>query len=57
VLTGSAAADIVFGDYVPFLLNLSFAEATLTGMELTLLVVYRPAWVATFDDGRYLHRR
>ena len=57
VLTGSAAADVVFGDYVPYLLNLSFAEATLTGMVLTLLVVYRPAWVATFDDGRYLDRR
>ena len=57
VLTGSAAADVVLGDYVPYLLNLSFAEATLTGMVLTLLVVYRPAWVTTFDDGRYLHRR
>jgi len=57
VLTGSAAADVVLGDYVPYLLNLAFAEATLTGMVLTLLVVYRPNWVATFDDGRYLDRR
>ena len=57
VLTGSAAAYVVLGDYVPYLLNLAFAEATLTGMVLTLLVVYRPAWVATFDDGRYLDRR
>jgi uncharacterized membrane protein len=29
----------------------------LTGMLLTLAVVYRPQWVATFDDRRYLHRR
>jgi len=57
VLAGSAAADVVLGDYVPYLLNLAFAEATLTGMVLTLLVVYRPAWVATFDDGRYLDHR
>ena len=26
----------------------------LTGMALTLAVVYRPQWVATFDDARYL---
>ena len=30
------------------------AEGTMTGMALTLAVVYRPAWVATFDDGRDL---
>jgi uncharacterized membrane protein len=57
VLTGSAAADVVLGDYVPYLLILAFAEATLTGMLLTLLVVYRPGWVATFDDDHYLRRR
>jgi len=26
-------------------------------MILTLLVVYRPEWVATFDDRRYLTGR
>lgn len=56
-LTGAADAAVVFGDYVPFLLYLAFAEGTLTGMLVTLLVVYRPQWVATFDDARYLHRR
>jgi uncharacterized membrane protein len=29
----------------------------LTGMILTLLVVYRPEWVTTFDDRRYLTDR
>jgi uncharacterized membrane protein len=50
-------ADLVFGEYVPYLLYLAFAEATLTGMAVTLAVVYRPHWVATFDDHRYLHGR
>jgi len=50
-------ADIVFGEYVPYLLFLAFGEATLTGMALTLLVVYRPQWVTTFDDDRYLKDR
>lgn len=49
--------DLVFGEYVPYLLYLAFGEATLTGMVLTLAVVYRPQWVATFDDARYLEGR
>jgi uncharacterized membrane protein len=42
---------------VPVLLMLGFGEATLTGMLATLLAVYRPAWIHTFSDERYLHRR
>lgn len=33
---------------------LMFGEAFLSGMITTVLVVYRPEWVATFDDRRYL---
>jgi uncharacterized membrane protein len=43
--------------FLPYCLLLGFAEATLTGMVVTLLVVYRPSWVGTFDDARYLLRR
>ena len=50
-------AAIVFGEYAPYLLYLAFGEATLTGMLVTLAVVYRPQWVATFDDARYLDGR
>jgi uncharacterized membrane protein len=50
-------AELVFGEYVPYLLYLAFGEATLTGMVLTLAVAYRPQWVATFDDARYLSGR
>lgn len=50
-------ADLVYGEFLPFLIYLAFAEGTLTGMLLTLAVVYRPAWVATFDDRRYLRDR
>lgn len=52
--TGGAEASVIVDDYVPYLLYLAFAEGTLTGMLITLGVVYRPQWVATFDDGRYL---
>ena len=50
-------AELVFGEYVPHLLYLAFGEATLTGMLVTLAVAYRPQWVATFDDARYLEDR
>ena len=50
-------AALVFGEYVPYLLYLAMGEATLTGMAITLMVVYRPKWVATFDDERYLKGR
>lgn len=46
-----------FREYVPHLRYLAFGEATVTGMVLTLVVVYRPQWVATFDDDRYLKGR
>ena len=50
-------AALVFGEYAPYLVYLAFGEAMLTGMLLTLAVVYRPQWVATFDDARYLEGR
>jgi len=43
-------------DSLLYLVCLAFGEATISGMLMTLLVVYRPSWVATFDDGRYLQR-
>ncbi|MGA8051945.1 MAG: hypothetical protein WCA09_17325 [Burkholderiales bacterium] len=38
-------------------LMLGFGEGFLTGALVTLFVVYRREWVATFDDARYLARR
>ncbi|HEX8011588.1 MAG TPA: energy-coupling factor ABC transporter permease [Casimicrobiaceae bacterium] len=57
VLGAGQPAGIVFGEYVPYFLYLGFGEATITGMLTTMLVVYRPSWVTTFDDARYLSRR
>lgn len=68
ILTGMAASLLLFfggaytaeylaEDYLPFFVLLSFSEAFITGMCLTLMVVYRPRWVSTFDDRRYLARR
>jgi len=56
-LAAGRPPELVFGEYVPYLVYLAFGEATLTGMVLTLAVAYRPQWVATFDDTRYLKGR
>ena len=42
-------------EYLPFYLLMGWAEAFATGMIVTLMVVYKPEWVATFDDQRYLY--
>jgi uncharacterized membrane protein len=41
-------------EYLPFYFLMGWAEAFATGMIVTLMVVYKPEWVATFDDQRYL---
>jgi len=57
VLGAGRSAALVFGEYAPYLVYLAFGEATLTGMVLTRAIVYRPQWVVTFDDARYLEGR
>lgn len=53
-LAGAYAFEYLSTDYLPWYLLMSWAEAFTTGATITLLVVYRPQWVATFDDTRYL---
>jgi uncharacterized membrane protein len=48
--TGSTA-----GDYLQVIPLLMFGEAFLNGMAMTLLIAYKPRWVATFHDEWYLH--
>ena len=43
----------LFEEYLPYYLLLGFSEAWISGMVLTLMLVYRPEWVATFDDSVY----
>ncbi|WP_440995116.1 energy-coupling factor ABC transporter permease [Arhodomonas sp. SL1] len=43
-------------DYLPILPLLMFPEGFINGTVITMLVVYRPQWVWSFDDERYLNR-
>jgi len=42
------------GDYLQVIPLLMFGEAFLNGMLMTLLIAYKPRWVATFHDEWYL---
>ena len=43
--------------YLPYFLLMAWSEAVTTGMLITVLVVYRPQWVATFDDKHYVDNK
>lgn len=49
--------DTLLSDYLPFYALLGFAEAWLNGAAITLLVVYFPRFVGSFDDRRYLWKK
>jgi uncharacterized membrane protein len=54
-LSGAYPLDRLSELYLPYYLLLLFPEAFLTGMLMSIFVVYRPQWVSSFDDRRYLH--
>jgi uncharacterized membrane protein len=54
-LHGAAGAGVE--PFVVLGLMMGFGEAFLTGMLVTILVVYRRDWVETFDDARWLAPR
>jgi len=47
----------LFSDLYPSYVLLAFAEAWITGALITIMVVYVPDWVGTFDDRRYLYNK
>jgi uncharacterized membrane protein len=54
---GAYPLDKLLEEYLPYFLLLGFSEAWLAGMVVTILVVYRPQWIATFDDAIYLAKK
>jgi uncharacterized membrane protein len=53
-ISGVYAWDYLIDEYFPYFMLLGFSEAWLSGMLTTLFVIYRPDWIASFDDSRYL---
>lgn len=53
-LSGAYPLDYLLEEYLPYYLLMAWSEAFATGMLVTLMVIYKPQWVSTFDDRRYL---
>ncbi len=53
-LAGAYTGQYLGAQYLPYFILMGWAEAMVTGMLITLLVVYRPDWVSMFSDERYL---
>jgi uncharacterized membrane protein len=53
-LAGAYPLDYLLDEYLPYYLLMAWGEAFTTGMLVTLMVIWCPGWVATFDDRRYL---
>lgn len=56
-LCGIYASAYLTENYLPYYILMGWSEAMLTGMAITLMTAFRPAWLATFDDARYLKRK
>ncbi len=57
-LAGVYSLDYLLRQYTPYaVLLLSWSEAFLTGMAVTMMVVYRPAWLESFDDIKYIQNK
>ncbi len=52
--SGVYAWDQLTTNYLPYALLLALPEAFVTGTCLTYMVVYRPAWVASYREETYL---
>lgn len=68
VLAGGAAGALLFlsgtyslaylqTHYLPYFVMMAWSEGVTSGAAITLMVVYRPEWVATFDDARYIRNK
>ena len=52
---GAYTLQDLLSDYLAFVPLMMFSEAWITGMLIAIFVGYRPGWLITFDDSRYLH--
>lgn len=57
-LAGVYPLDYLLAQYTPYATVLiGWAEAFSTGMMVTMMAVYRPAWLETFDDAKYIQNK
>ena len=53
-ISGAYPWDVLWNESIVILPLMMFPEGFITGLLITLFVVYLPDWVKTFDDERYI---
>jgi uncharacterized membrane protein len=56
-LSAAYTLPYLLENYTPYFVLLAWSEALTTGMCTTLMAVYRPEWLETFDDDRYIKNK
>ncbi len=56
-LSGTYKLDYLLEHYSPYYILLAWSEAFSTGMAVTLMAVYKPDWLETFDDNLYIKNK
>ena len=56
-LANAYSGSFLFDNVIPVYFLMGWPEAFITGLNLTLLVVWRPEWVSSFNDRVYLQKR
>lgn len=54
---GAYSGSYLSHNYLPYYILMAWSEALLTGMAATLMAAFRPDWLMTFNDQRYLRNR
>lgn len=50
-------SEEILEQYLLIFIPIMYPEAFITGGVISIFVVYKPEWIATFDDRRYLDNR
>jgi uncharacterized membrane protein len=56
-LGGVYPLEYLLSYYTPYAMLISWGEAFTTGMVVTVMAVYRPGWLESFDDVRYIQNK
>jgi uncharacterized membrane protein len=55
---GAYTTEYLFTHYTPYAtLLICWGEAFMSGMAVTVMAVYKPHWLETFDDARYIQNK
>ncbi|HZV98628.1 MAG TPA: energy-coupling factor ABC transporter permease [Methylophilaceae bacterium] len=52
--SGAYSSEYLKHYYLPYFILMGWSEAILSGMAVTLMTAFKPHWLATFNDKRYL---